>query len=81
MKAELKKLNTLRNKYIKAYNQLFRFNRTIVNTFDNEDIRHTSEFFDCEITLMDMLENKITIIENRIEEIQACNLTSLGSEI
>ena len=76
---KIKKLNTLRNKYIKAYKQLKKFNATIIN-IDCEDIRESSEFFDCEVTLIDMIENKINIIDNKIEDIQACNLTGLEAE-
>ena len=61
---KIKKLNTLRNKYIKARKQLIRFNKTIINELHKEDIRETSEFFDCEVTLIDMIENKINIIDN-----------------
>ena len=77
---KIKKLNTLRNKYIKARKQLIRFNKTIINELHKEDIRETSEFFDCEVTLIDMIENKINIINNKIEDIQACNLTGLEAE-
>ena len=77
---KIKKLNTLRNKYIKARKQLIRFNKTIINELHKEDIRETSEFFDCEVTLIDMIENKINIIDNKIEDIQACNLTGLEPE-
>ena len=77
---KVKKLNTLRNKYIKARKQLIRFNKTIINELHKEDIRETSEFFDCEVTLIDMIENKINIIDNKIEDIQACNLTGLEPE-
>ena len=77
---KIKKLNTLRNKYIKARKQLIRYNKTIINELHKEDIRETSEFFDCEVTLIDMIENKINIINNKIEDIQACNLTGLEAE-
>ena len=70
----------LRNKYIKARKQLIRFNKTNINELQKEDIRETSEFFDCEVTLIDMIENKINIINNKIEDIQACNLTGLEAE-
>ena len=76
----IKRLKTLRNKYIKAHKQLIRFNKTIINELYNEDIREASEFFDCEVTLIDMLENKINIIDNKIEDIQVCNLIGLETE-
>ena len=78
---ELKKLKTLKKKYIKAQNQLIRFNKTVINELTYEDVRDTSEFFDCEVTLYDIFENKINHINRQIEEIQACNLTGLECEI
>ena len=80
MKKEIKKLETLKSKYIKARNQLIRFNKTIINNLGAESIRESSEFFDCEITLIEMLDKKISIIEANIEDIHACNLTGLETE-
>ena len=78
---KLKKLKTLKKKYIKAHKQLIRFNKTVINELHEEDIRETSVFFDCEVTLYDIFENKINHINRQIEEIQACNLTGLECEI
>ena len=76
----IKKLNTLRNKYIKARKQLISFNKTVINQLD-DDIRETSEFFDCEVTLIDLLDDKINLLGFKIEELEACNLTGLTPEL
>jgi len=75
------RLETLKSKYVKARNQLIRFNKTIINNLGAESIRESSEFFDCEITLIEMLDKKISIIEANIEDIHACNLTGLETEL
>ena len=74
MNKEIKKLMALKKKYIKALTHLARFNASIITDLGSEEIRGTSEFFDCEITLVDMIQEKIISLNWKIDEIQACNL-------
>jgi len=75
-----KELIALKNKYLKAKDKLWQFNNIIINSLYDEDIRETSEFFDCEVTLMDMIEDKLAVIELKLEDAAACALTGLEAE-
>lgn len=75
-----KELIALKNKYLKAKDKLEQFNDVVINSLDDEDIRDTSEFFDCEVTLMDMIEDKLEVIELKLEDAAACALTGLEVE-
>jgi len=75
-----KELIALKNKYLKAKDKLWQFNNIIINSLYDEDIRETSEFFDCEVTLMDMIEDKLAVIELKLEDAAARALTGLEAE-
>ena len=83
MKTEIKKLRVLKNKYLKAYNLLCKFTDHVVDSLDCEkelrltDIRESPEFFDCEVTLMVKIENKLAALEAKLEDAEACALTGL----